>query len=80
MKKFLITIITLSLIALICNLVYDWSGLDEKFKIEFTFLQWYAIVILANLLFPGKDIFKQEEKKDDHKGPKIPRDLPSHGL
>jgi hypothetical protein len=80
-KRILITIATLSLIALICNLTYDWSGLDKKFGMEFSFFQWYAMVILANLLFPGKDIFKQqEEKKDDNKGPKIPRDIPSHGL
>lgn len=80
-RKILITIVTLCLIALVCDLTYYWSGLDEKFGIEFSFFQWYAIVILANLLFPGKDIFKQqEEKKDDNKGPKIPRDLPSHGL
>jgi hypothetical protein len=80
-KKILITIVTLCLIALVCNLAYDWSGLDQKFGMEFSFLQWYSIVIIANLLFPGKDIFKQqEEKKDDNKGPKIPRDLSSHGF
>jgi hypothetical protein len=79
-KRILITLATLCIIALTCNLAYDWSGLDKKFGVEFSFFQWYAIVILANLLFPGKDIFKHEEKKNDDKGPKIPRDLSSHGF
>jgi hypothetical protein len=84
MKKLLITSIrtlaTLAVIALLCTYVYRWNNLDQIFGAEISFLQWVAIILIANVLFPAKDIFKHEEKKDDNKGSKIPRDISSHGF
>ena len=56
-KSFLYSAISWSIgqgiLALICFVAYDWF-LFDLFKIEITFIQWAAIVIIAACLMPGK--------------------------
>jgi Na+/alanine symporter len=84
MKKYIhqivIMIFVITIVAVVCDQIYVWTGLNDLFGVELNFLNWYGIVILANLLFPAKDMFNKQNKKNDTEGPKVPRDISSHGF
>ena len=68
MKKFIIggikSILILTIIAVICNYCYIWANLNKLFSTDITFIQWYAISIITNLLIPSKDLFNSTDKND----------------
>ena len=79
-KLIITTIVILIIVSTICNLTYDWTGLDDLFGVKINIIQWCGLALITNLLFPAKNLLNKENKKNDTEGPKVPRDISSHGF
>jgi hypothetical protein len=75
-KTWIIATFAIFASSLICYIVYQ-AFLLELFEHEVSYMQWVAIHIIRNLLFTKTPI---QEKKNESKGTKIPRDIFTHGI
>ncbi len=56
--------IKLLILALICDLTYDWTALDKIFNLSIRYDQWTGLVIIVNTLMPN-GIIKEVKKNDE---------------
>ena len=58
MKEKLILLVTgiikTLLTVLICNYLYLWTGLAQKFNLEISFIQWFAIIVIFRIISPSE--------------------------
>jgi surface polysaccharide O-acyltransferase-like enzyme len=76
MINFITKIAIFFITALLCMLAYNWTSLNQVFKIELNYLQWLAVELIINLLIVGPLLNQHKQKKNDSKGSKISFDLP----
>ena len=74
--KWISALCVLLLSALLCNILYR-AFLLELFEHDVTYMQWLSILIISNLLFTKNS---SQEKKDESKGTKIPRNIFKNGF
>lgn len=75
-KTWIVAIVAIFTCSLICYVVYR-AFLLELFERDISYMQWVAIYIIRTLLFTKTTI---QEKKDESKGTKIPRDIFKNGF
>lgn len=56
-------IIKMLLTVLICNYLYIWTGLNHKFNLEISFIQWFAIIVIFRIINPSEvDQIRKNDK------------------
>lgn len=53
-KSVISGILQLLIVALMCNIIFNTSGLAKLFNMYFNYTQWVSIVAIAGLLFSKK--------------------------
>jgi hypothetical protein len=56
-------IIKMLLTVLICNYLYIWTGLNNKFNLDISFIQWLAIIVIFRIINPSEvDQIRKNDK------------------
>lgn len=82
LKNTALTMFVLFAFAFLCYATYYLFDLHLVFGVKIGLLQWFGITVISNTMFPSRDFSShiKNNKKNDNKGSKISRDLPSNGL
>ena len=75
-KQWIVIFLSTIISALICHILYSIFLIDT-FKLNLTYPQWLAILVIAGLIIPRKPL---ETQNNDSKRSKIPSDLFKNGI